>query len=363
MSVSRSLLLAGLVVVIAAGTVQAQQIGSQTEVSFSLPSAIAPGSTYEGEANVTYSWEDGGLSTGPTQVDVNHSIPFSPLEAWAQVTVEPDTLTYQTGPQSGSSTQQVNVTITLDEDAPAFVAAPMTIRAQAQQNAPIQASNGSDSADVVPRLVPSVQVQAPGQVEFSGEGTVEVSLSNTGNGPVRVAVSDLQAPDGVEATPPSAIVLGPGGPAGDNADSLDVPSALRDAYGQPSTGTLTIAVSGSGDGALTFNVTYGPPSGQTGQSAGTVQSVRVAAGGLPILPILALFVLAAAIGGGYYVWSNREADSPPPGSDVHREPILVPIDDEGNVLETDEYEGEEWVDIEDDTATEGAAEAATSEEE
>lgn len=324
-----------------APVVQAQPtpVGSDTTVSFTLPQTVGPGTQLDTAVNVTYSWEDGALTNEDTQVNLNFSVAFSPLSPWAQISLGTDTLTFTPGPQAGSQTKQVNLSVAMDSDAPAYIPATITISAQAQQNGAISGSQGQASRDLYATYQPAVRVDAPATATLDGDsGTLEIPVQNQGNGPVRVWITDVEAGSDVTAEPGDPVVLGPGGQAAQHAPHLSVGNDLKQRLQNPRNGTVTMSVSGSG--TLSFSVAYGPTEGgNSGTPAATQRSsVQVQGGGGLLLPLLALAAIGAAAGGGYLLLADREEEP-----EMVREPVLVPVDEE-----VEEYDGEEWIEVEEE---------------
>lgn len=396
MKVPRSTLvlaLAGLalltLVVLATPPASAQTPQHGVSVSYTLPSEVQPGTTATVTVNVTYRWDDGAqiVAQGETTVTLNSTVSFAPLVGapWASLSLNPETLTFTPGLQAGQEVQTSELNIVVAQDAPAFLQAPITVRAVAEQNGQMQAQSADQSAGLYAAFAPSVAVQDRGAIELSGSGTVRVPVENRGNGPVRVWIKSVQAPDGMTATPAGdAVVLGLSGALRDavaphaEAKHLSVDAALQDDMVAPSTGELLVEVEGSGTGPLVLDLAYGPSQEEGVETASTQAQLQVSSAGLPIVPILLLVLVAAAAGGGYVVLKKRrEADEEDgeaaPGGAEGGEPVLVPIDEEGGeeawtedaefeaAQDVEELEGEEWVEV-DEEGGEGAAEGEGGEE-
>lgn len=325
--------------ILVAPTVAAQQPSVGSSVTVNLPELpeIEPTGSITQMVNITYSWEAGAVSPDDTEVTVNASIAFGPLDPWARVSLDRDTLTYSPDAQGGQETKSVNLTINVGPGAPAAVPAEMTVTANASRNGAIASSEDNGTADLFAEAVYDVTADPPGSVRLAeGGGTIEIPVSNQGNGPVGVWIANVTAPDGVTATPGERVVLGPGGEVQANADQIDVDNATRQHLAADPSGTLTIDVSGSGSGTLAFDVAYGPSGNATMVTGTSGAQVQVEGGGLPLVPLLLVLLVAAAIGGGYYIYREREEEREP------REPVLTPLD----ASEVDEAnEGETWLEV------------------
>lgn len=322
-----------------APTVAAQQPAVNSRVFVNVPDIpeVEPtGSTVE-QINITYRWGDGAISPDDTEVTVNASIGFGPLDPWADVSLDRDTLTYSPDAQGGQETKSVNLTINVGPGAPAAVPATVTVTANASQNGAIAPSEGNGTADLFAVASYQVQVAAPPSIDLAeAGGAIDVAVTNQGNGPVGVWIANLTAPEGIETTAPERIVLGPGDQVQANADAIDVDETVRQHLAADPTGTLSIGVTGSGSGTVAFDVAYGPAGNQTTVAGTGGTQIQVQGGGLPIVPLLVVLLVAAAIGGGYYVYREREEEREP------REPILTPLD----ASEVEEAnEGETWLEV------------------
>lgn len=321
-----------------APAVSAQQVGSRVIVSMpDLPETEPTGSTTQ-QVNITYRWQDGALATEDTEVEVSASIDFGPLEPWAQVSLDRETLTYSPDAQSGQETKPVNLTIDVDSGAPAAVPAEVTVTANASENGAIESSQGNATDEAFAVATYAVQVSTPTSIELSeAGGTIEVGVANQGNGPVGVWIANLTAPEGIEATAPERIVLGPGGQVQESADEIDVNETVRRDLAADPTATLSVELQGSGSGTVTFDVAYGPAGNATTAAGANGAQIQVQGGGLPLVPLLIVLFVAAAIGGGYYLYREREEEEPDAG-----EPVLTPLD----ASEVDEAnEGETWLEV------------------
>lgn len=387
MKPARSLLLLGaaglaLLALLVVATPAAAQTHS-VSVDYTMPPTIEPGTSATVTVNVTYSWSDGAaLAAAPgnsdTTVTVNATGSFGFLQAWATLGVNPEELTFTPQATQGEQTEQVELNINVAQDAPAYIRASLEVTATAEENGQLAEADSSQSGNLQATFAPSVTVVDTGVVELSGSGEVRIPVQNSGNGPVRVWVKSVQAPEGMTATPGDAVILGLSGSLRDSvephaaAGHLALDNALQEDMVEDAEKELIVNVEGSGEGPLSVTIAYGPSQDEEVESASTQSQVQVRSGGLPILPILLLVLVAAAAGGGYVLWSKRreeeDEEAPAPEGD---EPVLVPVDEEGEAGDgeddwtddadfeaaddVEEREGEEWVEVDDE-------EAAASEE-
>lgn len=328
-------------VALLAPTVAAQDpvVGSDIAVEMPDLPEIPPGGSRTKPVNVTYQWDAGAVSPDDTQVEITVEVDHGPLEAWTQVSVSPQMLTFSPDGQQGSQTKQTNLTVSPGDEAPAMVPAAVTVTANASQNGAIQPAEDNGTVRAFAEPVYDVLAEPQQSVQMSdGRGTVEVAVSNEGNGPVSVAIGNVSAPEGITATPGEAVLLGPGGDVQANADAFDVSEAVRDQLAADPSGTLLLELEGSGSGRLVFDVAYGPSGNGTTAAGSSGAQVQVQDGGLPLVPLLIVLLVAAAVGGGYYLF--RERDEERAG-----EPVLRPLDSsevEGA------NEGETWLEVESD---------------
>lgn len=391
MKPARSLLLLGaaalaLLALLVVATPAAAQSHS-VSVDYTMPPTIEPGTSVTVPVNVTYSWTDGaGLVAAPgdsdTTVNVSVATSYGFLQAWASVSLNPQELTFTPGAQAGEETQEVDLNIVVTQDAPAYIRASMTVTATAEENGQLDEQDGSLSGNLEAAFAPSVTVVDTGVVELAGSGEVRIPVQNAGNGPVRVWVKSVQAPDGMTATPGEAVILGLSGSLRASvephaaAGHLAVDNALQQDMVEPAEAGLVVNVEGSGEGLMSVEIAYGPSQDEEVESASTQSQVQVRSSGLPILPILLLVLVAAAAGGGYVLWSKRREEeaeeAPAPEGD---EPVLVPVDEEDAAeadeegdwtedadfeaaADVEEMEGEEWVEVDEDEPEEAASEEA-----
>lgn len=287
---------------------------SNLRVALAPLSGVPPGQTVVRTVNVTYEWGAAGAPSGPTEVQLEMDVSFRSLAAWADLSLEPTTLSFQPDNQAGSDMQPATLTARVDADAPAYINGHISIQATAPRNGQVRPASDVHNTTIQPAPVLRVNVSAPSSVTLSGGAVaVPVTVGNTGNGPVRVALVNVTAPSGVEASPPAPVLLGRS-VTGD-VRGLAIEEDLRDAYEQPSLQVLELQLSGSGSGPVRYEVRTGPWDGANLTATAAAGQVEVGAeGGLPV-PLLLLAAVGAVAAGGAYAWRRRRGGAGPDGGD------------------------------------------------
>lgn len=304
---TRLIAVAVLTIVASPGIAQPGVVGSDTRVGYTLPVPVGPGEPVVRTVDVTYDWDAGAVNPEPTEVELRANATFTPLAPWAQVAIQPETLTFQPDGTDGQSTKTANLSVNVGLEAPSGVPATVNVIAEAQQNGVIAASEGSTAQELVGALRPDVQVRVPEVVDPNEQDAFDVEVRSAANGPLAIRIVNVSA-GGVSIDVPDPVVVGPGGQLRDLADELPVAEDRRDDYRAPPERTLTVGVEGSGSSTLTFDVAFGPAGSETTIDALT-QSIRVAASGGLLVPAIAAVLSAGAVAVGY-LWLRDGASGP-----------------------------------------------------
>lgn len=225
----------------AAGQVPTE-VESETRIQvFDPDGRLEPGTTTSLLTAVTYRYGQGARADEPTEVHL--SVLSTP--GWAEAEFNTSTVTFPVPATSATSgrTDEVRVTlnVTPDADAPAFAGGEVAVRAEAEANGNIAASQGDDTQAVPPDYVATLRIDHRDRNPVPGGRLQALPLH------VQAHVNDRTLVDvEVEAKPANSQVTVPGptpleGAVTGNASAfLDVD--LRMPWTRDQEGTLSLAL-------------------------------------------------------------------------------------------------------------------------
>lgn len=178
-----------------------------------LPAPVPPGTAQRFNITVGYRWS-AGTAAEPTTIRLE--VVDEP--AWLTSVFEPPSFTVD--PKSGGrvlggiENRQVNLTITLAPDAPAFEEGIASYRAVAEANPPYPTAQEDVPFEITAGFSGVLNVTLPEGREVGASGglltRVPVRLENQGNGPLLVSINVARFPAEARVEPPDEVRLGTG---------------------------------------------------------------------------------------------------------------------------------------------------------
>ncbi len=203
---------------------------------------LPPGRTSVLVVAVRYQYGQGAQADEPTEV----TLEVTDVPPWADAELRNTTLSYPVPATSATSgrtdERRVELNLTLDPGAPAFQPGDVTVRAEAEENGNLAASEDQDTQPVEPDFDARLTATAPESLVVAGgrDHGLTLTVENSANAPTRVIPRVQAQPENSLVTLPAPFNLGDGSSNGTLPASSTTTVHLRTPWTSGEEGTLTL---------------------------------------------------------------------------------------------------------------------------